>query len=633
MTTDFGIWQIEDIIDAIREKPEKKRRINIAKFQRRRAWGEDHEYKLIDSIERGYPISSITLYKYRTNPDGCDQYLIIDGLQRIITIIKYINNPLKFRNNIDRINQYRLAFSDKFQTVDHAILDNLIAFWFCEDFFNSYNDIIQKNYMNYVDKLKDYLKKIKLTKTNRELMEQFIKDKSAELSRFVKISDFKIPVILSNSDKIYDIFERLNTSGIILNQFEICAASWFKYNFINIVNTDVKKEIVSYYDTLKGDSENLDIDLPNDPQKQNEYTYFEYVQGLKGYVLNNTNAFSGFIMSTPEFIFHLIGLCFNGEFSLEKIPLKLQEQYQKDKFMSFEKSLLGAIKTVEILVSDFNPKLLNINQIYILVATYFQTKQKPNHDLMSLHILCDKIISRWKTSINEEEIKKAMDNNMYNKKISNSDIVRMFNKYSVMSTNKRVKVVPNATDNLFLRMIYVKILGVSNIKINMSHVEHIVTKKLVKGLCEREGITLPLGHVGNLCVLSDRVRTNKSKQTIIDYLQLLRKTKKIERIEIEKNTFLDSIDYSDKLETDEYTKDHFDKFVAKRFDKMKSFFTETYGHIIEATDLSDDYITDDSDSDDGTAFDQYDVGVTPVVQNPVPEASAKPKITKIVTRR
>jgi len=56
-------------------------------FQRASVWRDPDRNKLIDSILRNYPLPSIFLY--RSNKDGNTVYYVIDGKQRIESILMF----------------------------------------------------------------------------------------------------------------------------------------------------------------------------------------------------------------------------------------------------------------------------------------------------------------------------------------------------------------------------------------------------------------------------------------------------------------------------------------------------------------------------------------------------------------
>ena len=63
--TDTDSWTIEDIISALSETPNKKKKITIPKFQRTLVWNKKQQKAFIDSIKKGFPVGALLLYKTR----------------------------------------------------------------------------------------------------------------------------------------------------------------------------------------------------------------------------------------------------------------------------------------------------------------------------------------------------------------------------------------------------------------------------------------------------------------------------------------------------------------------------------------------------------------------------------------
>lgn len=82
----FSLKQINDLIDDgdIELSPD---------FQRNFIWDDTRQSRLIESILLGLPLPSIYLSQYK---DG--RLTIVDGLQRIMTIRRFLNNQLKLSN-------------------------------------------------------------------------------------------------------------------------------------------------------------------------------------------------------------------------------------------------------------------------------------------------------------------------------------------------------------------------------------------------------------------------------------------------------------------------------------------------------------------------------------------------------
>jgi len=157
---DITIKQLYDmVVDAI---------IDIApEYQRHFVWQEKRQSQLIESIFLGIPVPSLFL---ATNKDST--WEVIDGLQRLMTIINYVG---KKEDKIKKIDAYRKKLRieglDKMNTINGLVFEELPR-------------SIQIKFLT---------RPIKITVLNDR-------------------SDF---------DVRYDLFERLNTGGITLHPQEI----------------------------------------------------------------------------------------------------------------------------------------------------------------------------------------------------------------------------------------------------------------------------------------------------------------------------------------------------------------------------------------------------------------------------
>lgn len=94
-------------------------------FQRRSVWSPRQKSKLIESFLASYPVPPVILYKEK----GREQYLIIDGYQRISTISEYINNEfrLRIKNNECRNKLYKNLPKEAKDKLDNSFLNCTIV--------------------------------------------------------------------------------------------------------------------------------------------------------------------------------------------------------------------------------------------------------------------------------------------------------------------------------------------------------------------------------------------------------------------------------------------------------------------------------------------------------------------------
>lgn len=132
-------WNVVTIIDMI-----KRKKINLnPSFQRRDAWSTKQKSRFIESLIIGVPVPSILLGE-DINDKG--KLHVIDGKQRLLSILQFFEGKLKRSYEDDEIKGYRLRGMD--------ILSNLNGFSVTDLYDanneNSYFDILQMASMRTV---------------------------------------------------------------------------------------------------------------------------------------------------------------------------------------------------------------------------------------------------------------------------------------------------------------------------------------------------------------------------------------------------------------------------------------------------------------------------------------------------
>lgn len=79
-------------------------------FQRRLVWTPKQKVRLIETILKGYPMPEIYLHQMEADAEGRQQFSIVDGQQRITTVVQFVSNewPLdaKFLDKDNRQSEY-----------------------------------------------------------------------------------------------------------------------------------------------------------------------------------------------------------------------------------------------------------------------------------------------------------------------------------------------------------------------------------------------------------------------------------------------------------------------------------------------------------------------------------------------
>ena len=124
----------------------EKGRLNLSPgFQRDSVWTDSDRQKLIESILRGYPLPSVFFYKRET--DGQIYFDVIDGKQRIETILRFTG---RIRGNRFATKKIQLPGEDEKDWVDWDKLNDIPS---VVSFKNVYpkeiQDKVVSNWTNY----------------------------------------------------------------------------------------------------------------------------------------------------------------------------------------------------------------------------------------------------------------------------------------------------------------------------------------------------------------------------------------------------------------------------------------------------------------------------------------------------
>lgn len=207
-------------------------------FQRGKRWDKTKKETFIDSLRKRHPIGTLLFYK---TVEGTQEiYTLIDGLQRGSCVREYLSNPSKFFS----INDIREESMSK-------VYDLIVVGGSREAQIEKINSVI----IEYVHSLKTY-EDIEIFELYNLLLDEFpiLGSKSSEFGKALKddikalkdnynsLSTMTIPAIVYTGEEntLPEIFERINSKGVALTEYEIYAASWprkeFKINNDGIID-------------------------------------------------------------------------------------------------------------------------------------------------------------------------------------------------------------------------------------------------------------------------------------------------------------------------------------------------------------------------------------------------------------
>lgn len=481
------IWTLQKINDALLNLEHEEKRIVIPRFQRGQRWKAEQEESFIDSVRKGYPVGTLLFYKtVETDDNGKikEVYTLVDGLQRSTAISRYLQAPMKFFSGKD--------VSESF--VDDVF--NLLGFPEIQK--ENLKPIIIEKYVDYIHGLKSFSNPQTYTLAvsifnsiavpNNDIMEEMIECLSKHLQETIQnhneIAQSEIPAVVYTGDEndLPEIFNRINSKGTPLNQYEIYAASWPQKKTIEVRNSKIVDYVLAKYDALNDDIYNIKGYDRDEIRLSKKLTLFEYVFGL-GKWLSASFPLVSFDkhLKADEVTpigFELMDACF---FDTKKIG-EIYKKLQNINVNHLEKALTDCIITVDKIVSpitrfkgnkrkDEIKPIYAKNQILSIIAFVFREKysfsdlRHPKADWNEKeelikkrvfeHFVFDIISVEWDQG--SSKLHQAIVTGKYNEYIASSAwesaLTNMYEKEKLSQERSSVRKASNA-DIAFLNCIY-----------------------------------------------------------------------------------------------------------------------------------------------------------------------------------
>lgn len=587
----ISTWKINDLIQAAtKTDPAFKKKIVIPDFQRKRVWSDDQKEYLIDSLIEKYPIGVITLYRLSVD-QNIEKFILLDGLQRTMTIIEYFTNPLKFKLNNKNFDDAIEGISRFYPDIGIEPIREIIQDWIIILQKNyTYEDLIKKKYTNSNQELREICRKYIDNKKNHNKLDGIfdkIIEKTNSICDKMEITNIELPIQIcyNNPAQLYKIFERLNTTGTALKAHEIYAATWYQYGTFIINNKEIILEIKNYNIEKKTNIFDVNIES-NINRKPGEYTYYEYLIGFKNYIHSKYEL----KYLTEEYMLELIQSIIdipnqaNIGKSLDEIYKsgqlqKTEEQVMRtfkfinDKFNFFLKNGIKPNRTEFIVIFKTiydNYDILSNNELYIdkilINLLYYNIQQYWSFKTMSYNYMKEAIDSTWYINpIKSAEFQNAMNG--------------YFNKQNINKCNKRCSI--SKTNKLILYIIYRKQLTKG---VGTCEIEHTIPVDKFNKIDKNNKGNYPVNHIGNLCYLNKTINQKKKNQTLLSYINNLNNLNNNDKQKIrdilEKDYFFSSLDELNIIDGD-FTSDKYLKYLDKRFKIQLEKIIKLYDSIWE----------------------------------------------------
>jgi len=625
-------WTLSDLASALQDMQKDKKRIAVPIFQRGKRWTPKQQEIFIDSLIKGFPVGTMLFHEER-DEDGKRTYILIDGLQRGNCIKQYMNNPTKF------------------------FYDSSISDEFCRTLLQEVNADNEQNYNKVRNLLTEFIKEQKTFKNlqyyepAKRITDLFnappilIGDLIKIIANFFderqnlydKISMTVIPVIIyhGNEDTLPEIFDRINSKGTPLDQYEIYAASWPVNHRIKIANIDIVECAVKKYDAFVHDGFLIQGYDREKMRNSKEVNAFEYLFGLGKHLASKYDILA-FEKDKPDdavntLSFELVNACLNDT---DKIKILYKNIYSLHSIDSFETALYTAIDFVADSVTPITrfkgnnrtskKKLFHTKfQILSMISTSFkemypsgnynkidegweQKKGEIAKNLRSYYVY-DILTNYWGEGGNAK-IYSAAKSKRYMMEISPRmwrTALDGFYDNSMFRTESKNVQSPKSEEYVFLNCIYLNTFtAMDQLSIDKFDVEHIAPKRQMSELIKKvNGKGLPISCIANLCYLPEFVNRSKRDK---NFYQDKKYLKHIDLNEVESKysfTSEDDLQWMDmpyeKPDDFEVLKDCYTEYCNERFDRMKHLFCKSMDIDYEAmqiVSLEEPIINEDSTS-------------------------------------
>jgi hypothetical protein len=287
------LWSLASINQNLSESSSSaKYFIQIPKFQRSYVWKDSQIKKLVDSIYHGFPIGSLLAYKTDQSRNGKPVIQLVDGLQRVTAISRYLDEPLKYapiESFIDQdlvVKSSEILFGDSSENSLNAVVSKIRS-WFdgvtTLEYGEDYNFARLAAFMSEGDPAKTNA--LAAMSVETQLGESLL---GKVLKSVREITDYRVPVSIYNGpiENVPTIFERINSQGAQLTKYEIFAASW-SGTAAEIKNPEVIEAISQKYAVLIKQGYEVEGFEEDSHSDTNEYNLYEYLFGLGKVLANN----------------------------------------------------------------------------------------------------------------------------------------------------------------------------------------------------------------------------------------------------------------------------------------------------------------------------------------------------------
>lgn len=220
--------------------------LKIPKFQRGLVWSRDKKESLLKTIHDGFPFGALLVYD--TSSNGTESMLLLDGQQRLSTIIEYDKNKFTYWSKLNP-NKY-----DELKEDINSIIGD--ESYFVDD--NKLKEISDENFDlgSWTDELDD----LNLGRRKKEKLRNLVISARDDVRAYIDLDTLRIPLIKYTGPREYlpMVFENLNKGGVPLSKYEVFNASW-NDEYLKLPDNEYTREIINnvknYYIDMQSNGE------------------------------------------------------------------------------------------------------------------------------------------------------------------------------------------------------------------------------------------------------------------------------------------------------------------------------------------------------------------------------------------
>lgn len=278
-------------------------RITLPKFQRGFVWNKTKKTSFIQTLHDGFPFGALLVYPETSDADS--KLVLLDGQQRLSTILQYQHDQIPFWKPLN---------FDKYQSCLTSINSML------DEEHQVTEETFDRLLTNKID-VADWADEVAPSDAaRRKDLRDKIKELQTEIAQFVDLNELGILAIkfTGSRDRIADVFANLNKGGMPLQKYEVFSAAWSNTEIrllqagesANDLQDKILEYVKSYYSSMETKAEFELNDFSEDElSKSRVITLSEFAVALGAFVHELLPSLVGDTLSTQNEIgYGLLGI-------------------------------------------------------------------------------------------------------------------------------------------------------------------------------------------------------------------------------------------------------------------------------------------------------------------------------------